>query len=118
DETASPKQLADVRLHLESAGRSVERLREAEGISGFSQRSDKFDLQHAPIAQSAPAPAFGGGEAARTMKRNLAGPGALSAQAAAGGYGPALRGSNTYRAIDSDNTIVCDGIQDWRNETL
>src|SRR5205085_1653690 len=46
DETASPKQLADVRLHLESAGKSVERLQEAGGVSGFSQRADKFHLQN------------------------------------------------------------------------
>jgi len=121
DETTPAKQLADTRLHLESAGRTVQRLREAEGIQGFSQRSDKFDLQNAPVAQSAPAPAFraaggggfsGGGFGGR--------PGGLSAgaDAGAGAYGPALRGSNTYRDIDSDKKIVADGIQNVGKETL
>ena len=36
--------------------------------------------------------------------------------AAAGG--PAPRGSNTYRDIDTDKAIVCDAIQNCGNETL
>src|SRR5262249_55894901 len=125
DETTPAKQLADTRLHLESAGRTVERLREAEGIQGFSQRSDKFDLQNAPVAQSAPAPAFraaggGGFRGGGVGGRMPGGPGGLSAggNAGAGAYGPALRGSNTYRDIDSDKKIVADGIQNVGKETL
>jgi Ca-activated chloride channel family protein len=105
DETAAPKQLADVRLHLETAGKSVERLREAEGVSGFSQRSEKFYLQNAQTAPAAAAPAFGGASLASSM------PGG------AGGLGGG-RGANSYRAIDSDKTILCDGIQNCGNETL
>ncbi len=125
DETAAPKQLADLRLHLESAGRTVERLREAEGVSGFSQRSDKFDLQNAPVAQAAPAPAFRAPSAGANGGGGFGGgmpgrPGGLSAGASAGigGYGQALRGSNTYRDIDTDKTIVADGIQNVGKETL
>jgi Ca-activated chloride channel family protein len=114
DESAPVKQLADTRLHLESAGRSVDRLREAEGIAGFSQRSDKFDLQKAQIAPAASAPAFGGlagggGMSGGAMKRNI---GASPAGPAA------LRASNTFRDIDSDRTVVADGIQNAGKETL
>lgn len=45
-------------------------------------------------------------------------PGGLSASAGAGAYGPALRGSNTYRDIDNDKMIVADGIQNVGRETL
>jgi Ca-activated chloride channel family protein len=103
DETAPAKQLADVRLHLESAGRTVERLSEAEGIAGFSQRSAKFDFQNAQLARAASSPAFGG---------------APGLQTAAGGLGIAGPTANTYRAIDSDKTILCDGIQNCGKETL
>jgi Ca-activated chloride channel family protein len=100
DETASFKQLADVRLHLESAGQSVERLSEAGGVAGFSQRADKFSLQNAQVAPSATAPSFGAGGG--TLARG------------AGGY----RGANVYRAIDSDAEVVAQGVQNAGKETL
>jgi Ca-activated chloride channel family protein len=114
DENAPVHQLADTRLHLESAARSVDRLREAEGVRGFSQRSDKFDLQNAPVAQSAPAPAFRAAQLSSAPPGGM--PGGFGMSAAAGG--PAPRGSNMYRDIDTDKTIVCDAIQNCGNETL
>ncbi len=100
DETAPAKQLADVRLHLDTAGKSVERLQEAAGVSGFSQRAAKFDFQNAQLAPASAAPGFSAGEAT------------------ASGLSVAGRAANSYRAIDSDKTILCDGIQNCGNETL
>jgi Ca-activated chloride channel homolog len=121
DETAPMKQLADVRLHLESAGRSVERLREAEGVSGFSQRSDKFDLQNAQIAPAASAPAFAGGAPAIAQNGGARGSATrVPGLSVSGGYGSpgAPRVANSYRDVDSDRTVVADGIQTAGKETL
>ncbi|HEY2413685.1 MAG TPA: hypothetical protein VGI40_15655, partial [Pirellulaceae bacterium] len=127
DETAPSKQLADVRLHLEQAGRTVERLREAEGVAGFSQRSDKFNLQDAKVAQSAPAPSFGGGFAGGGGMPGGSSSGLRAARpaAASGGFGgvglPGLtpsRATNAIRDIDSDRILVADGIQNAGKETL
>lgn len=103
DENAPVKQLADVRLHLEQAGKSVDRLREAEGVAGFSQRAQKFDFQNAPLAPASAAPAFAGQAAGLST---------------VGGGAGAGRGANSYRAIDSDKVVVCDGIQNAGQETL
>jgi Ca-activated chloride channel homolog len=108
DETGSVNKLADVRLHLESAGRSLERLREAEGIAGFTQRADKNVLQNAQLTPLAAAPVFnaaaGGvpGEAARGL----------------GGLSTFSRGANVIRDIDTDKTIVATSVQCAGNETL
>lgn len=135
DESTPAKQLADVRLHLEQAGRNVERLREAEGVAGFSQRSDKFNLQNAQVAPAASAPAFGGlaasggglrapgggGFGSRAGMRVASSPNAGSPIAGGmpGQFGPSTaRSSNTFRDIDSDRTIVADGIQNAGKETL
>jgi Ca-activated chloride channel homolog len=130
DESASGKQLADTRLHLERAGASIERLREAEGISGFSQRADKFDLQNAQLARGASAPAFGGGGFGANGAPGAA-PGLRAAQGRASGAGgvagqPAVdaagssagRIANTFRDIDSDQTLVAESIQNAGKETL
>jgi Ca-activated chloride channel family protein len=106
DENSTVKDLADVRLHLERAGKSVERLREAEGVSGFSQRSAKFNFQNASTAPLATAPTFGGAEAG------------LPALGAPGGSSVLGRGANVYRDIDSDKTIVAQSVQNAGTETL
>jgi Ca-activated chloride channel family protein len=111
DETAPVTELAKTQLHLERAGRVVERLAEAGGVSGFSQRSDKFDLQNAQVAPATSAPAFGMG--------GMPGARPSLARSAGGGYGSApTRGSNVYREIDSDKTIVADSVQNAGKETL
>jgi hypothetical protein len=133
------RQLADTRLHLERAGASIERLSEAEGISGFNQRSDKFDLQNAQLARGAAAPAFSGGAggfgaatapapgmqaglrvapAAKTASSGTAP--RLENASASGGYGglAAGRAANEFRAIDSDQTIVAESVQNAGKETL
>jgi Ca-activated chloride channel family protein len=123
DETSTVKELADTRLHLERAGQSVERLAEAGGVSGFSQRADKFDLQNAQVAPAASAPAFGGysgeggGARGRILARGGSMPGAPAAASTAPGLAPA-RAANVYRAIDSDAVVVADSIQNAGNETL
>lgn len=129
DENAPARSLADVRLHLERAGVAVERLREAEGISGVSQRAEKFNFQSAQLAQSAPAPAFGGAASPSASVAGSAGVPSLRASASrpggvpmpGGDYGGGLyagRGTNTYRDIDSDKTIVANGVQNAGKETL
>jgi Ca-activated chloride channel homolog len=125
DETSTVRELADTRLHLERAGRSVERLAEAGGISGFSQRADKFDLQNAQVAPAASAPAFGAGgygagepsKAGRVLARGTAMPGVPASASTTPGLAPA-RMANRYRAIDSDAVVVADSIQNAGNETL
>jgi Ca-activated chloride channel homolog len=112
DETSTVRELADVRLHLERAGRAVDRLGEAEGISGFSQRAEKFNFQNAQVTPAASAPAFGGGGFGGAAR-----PGGTLARAA----GPGLsvgRGANVYRDIDSDKTIVAESVQNAGKETL
>ena len=119
DESAPARSLADVRLHLERAGVAVERLREAEGISGVSQRAGKFNFQSAQLARSASAPAFGGLAGAPAGGR---GAGMPMPGGEGGGYGGAGfiggRGGNTYRDIDSDKTITSNGVQNAGKETL
>jgi Ca-activated chloride channel family protein len=123
DENAPANELAETRLHLERAGAAVERLSEAEGISGFAQRADKFSLQNAQVAPAASAPAF----ADRALATDAAarGPSTSATPALqAGGYGGGLGGlarsrvTNSYRAIDSDRQVVADSIQQAGKETL
>jgi Ca-activated chloride channel family protein len=130
DETSTVRSLADTRLHLERAKKSVERLTEAEGISGVSQRAEKFEFQSARLARNASSPAFGGaapmpgpggpgggrgvGSAApagRATVGPLASTPALQAQSAG-------QGQNYYRDIDSDQLIVAHGVQNAGKETL
>lgn len=125
DESAPARQLADVRLHLERAGASVDRLSEAGGIAGFSQRAEKFDFQNAQRAPQAAAPSFGGlpaaaGEARSSLARSATPgilPGAPAQGQSTGGF-YAGRGANTYREIDSDKTVVADTVQCAGKETL
>jgi Ca-activated chloride channel homolog len=120
DETSTVRELADVRLHLERAGREVERLSTVGGIEGFSQRADKNVLQGAQIAPAASAPAFGVAPAIQPAADGLAA-GGLGRAGAAGGsthYYAAPRAANSYRAIDSDKEIVAKGVQIAGNETL
>ena len=126
DESAPARQLADTRLHLERAGASVDRLSEAEGIAGFSQRAEKFDFQNAQRAPQAAAPSFGGvagagGEARSSLARSASMPSAglgLPALGQTGGGFYAGRGANSYREIDSDKTVVADSVQCAGKETL
>jgi uncharacterized protein YegL len=105
DETGTVHKLADVRAHYEMAGRTLERLKEAEGVSGFTQRSDKVALQQAQLAPAATAPAFNAGDA-------------FGARSAGGAGGVLARGSNVFRDIDSDKQIVASAVQCAGNETL
>jgi Ca-activated chloride channel family protein len=127
DESAPARQLADTRLHLERAGASVERLREAEGIAGFSQRAEKFDFQNAQRVPQAAAPGFGGlagagGGASSSLARPASSPpaglGGVPALGQSSGGFYAGRGANTYREIDSDKTVVADSVQCAGKETL
>jgi len=110
DESGTVRELADVRLHLERAGREVERLGEAGGIGGFSQRADKNVLQGAQLAPAAAAPAFAESE---TRLGTAGTPAAGSGFA----YGRP-RGANVYRAIDSDKEVLAKGVQNAGKETL
>jgi Ca-activated chloride channel family protein len=130
DESSSVRDLANVRLHMERARTSLDRLSVAEGVSGFSQRAQKYNLQNADTAPGAAAPAFGGGSggmrpaeapatgrilaAAQPQKRASPSSGGVPALQA-GGQGQA---ANTYREIDSDRLIVASGVQNAGNETL
>jgi Ca-activated chloride channel family protein len=104
DETGGVRKLADVRFQYESASRSLERLKEAEGVSGFSQRADKVALQQAQLAPAAAAPAFNAGDS--------------FGRAAGGAAGSLARGLNVIRDIDSDKPIVATSVQCAGKETL
>src|SRR5262249_13035330 len=110
------RELADVRLHVERAGRALERLSESGGVSGFSQRSEKFNFQNAQVAPAASAPAFGGASLP-----------AIAASSAAGGRGAVAgmpggqrggQGGNAYRAIASDQGVIAEGVQNAGKEKL
>src|SRR5262249_19676121 len=121
DETSTVRELADVRLHVERAGRALDRLSESSGVSGFSQRSEKFNFQNAQLAQGAASPAFGGASLPAVPASSPANGPAPKAKAAAGGYSAGLSaggGGNFYRAIDSDKVIVAEGVQNAGKETL
>jgi Ca-activated chloride channel family protein len=126
DDLARPGQLADTRLHFENAGRAVDRLREAEGISGVAQRAEKKSFQEAatagntvrrydaPAAASPAAPADARGLATR--------PSSSPSGLRAGGYGggaPAQgQGQNFYRDIDKDEAVAADSVQNVGSQTL
>jgi Ca-activated chloride channel family protein len=125
DETSTVRELADVRLHLERAGRTIERLSEAEGIAGVAQRADKFHLQNAQIAPDAAAPAFSApAEEAKRLAAVAGRPGLAAGGAAAGlaggygSYGLASRAANAIRDIDSDKEILALTVQNAGGETL
>ena len=128
DDQARPGQLADTRMHFENAGRAVDRLREAEGISGVAQRSEKKLLQNADLAANsareyrAPAAADEpAGQPSAPAARPASGPvTAGTAPRSAGGYGGGTPspGVNKFRDIDSDKEIAADGVQNIGNQTL
>ncbi|WP_254512102.1 VIT domain-containing protein [Anatilimnocola floriformis] len=128
DDLARPGQLADTRTHFEQAGRAVDRLREAEGKAGVSQRAEKKQLQTADLAansvreyrgaqaESAPLP---------PSAQPAGGPAAVGAapRSSAGGYGLAGGGAptpgvNKYRDIDSDREIAADAVQNIGSQTV
>jgi Ca-activated chloride channel homolog len=128
DDLARPGQLADSRLHFERASGAVDRLREAEGISGVAQRAEKKSFQEANSAgnttRSFNAPASDlaarGAPAAATPAGE---PGfARRPQSGAGGFGggsPAQgQGQNFYRDIDKDTVVAADSVQNVGSQTL
>lgn len=121
DDLARPGQLADTRLHLESAGRAVDRLREAEGISGVAQRAEKKSYQEAVLAQNS-VRSFGLDRRADAAAGGIApsAPGIAAAPATRGGGFASGKGSgqNFYRDIDKDEVIVADGVQNVGSQTL
>ncbi|HZN34981.1 MAG TPA: VIT domain-containing protein, partial [Pirellulaceae bacterium] len=141
DENAPVRQLADTRLHLDYARRETDRLSTADGIAGFSQRSDKNVLQNAERAAQAAAPSFSQ-PAGEARGAGLGAPGAptpaasLAARAKSGfqgqagaaiaggglggGYGSPDGGrvSNYFRDIDSDREVYASSVQNVGKETL
>jgi Ca-activated chloride channel family protein len=132
DENSAVRDLADVRLHMERARTSLDSLGVAEGVSGFSQRAQKFNYQNADTAPAAAAPAFGGQLQRQVAESGAGAAGSVGRMAkqpplatASAGYVPALQAggqgqaaSNSYREIDSDRLIVANGVQNAGNETL
>jgi Ca-activated chloride channel family protein len=113
DENAPVRQLADLSLHYDFAGRAVDRLEATDGVAGVSQRAAKNEFKLAEqAAPAAAAPAFGG--YARDKR--------LGGLAAGGASGPAglsrMRAANSYREIDSDKEVVAESIQNAGGETL
>src|SRR5262245_18641498 len=84
DENAPVRQLADTGLHLDYARRTTDRLSTADGIAGFSQRSDKNVLQNAERAAQAAAPSFSQPAAAESRGAGVGGPGTPLASRAKG----------------------------------
>jgi Ca-activated chloride channel family protein len=103
DENASPGQLTQLGSNLELAGRSLDRLAEAEGKSGVAQRIVKENFRAAGGVPAASAPGgFGGG-----------GFGIQN-----GSDGAARRGLR-LRDIDSDEErFAGDAVQTYGNQTL
>lgn len=124
DESSSARDLADTRVHQKRADQAVERLREAEGLSGVAQRSEKFNLQNAQFAPANAAPQFSAPLADAAASPGAAGRSAGAASAPAAGYGGGIsslsagRSANAYRDIDSDRAIVASSVQNAGKETL
>src|SRR5262245_48705017 len=136
DENAPVRQLADTTLHLDYARRETDRLSAADGVAGFSQRSDKNVLQNAERAAQAAAPSFaqplGEARAAGLGAPATSTPGSpLAARAKGGnssggqfgspGGGAGLGGgrvSNSYRDINSDQEVFAYSVQNVGKETL
>ena len=124
DENSAAKDLADARVTLERTGRAVERLREAEGLSGVAQRSEKFDLQNAQFAPAAVAPQFATPVSDAAARGGTTPGSTRTAAPAAAGYGGGVgrlsagRSANVYRDIDSDRAIATNSIQNAGKETL
>jgi Ca-activated chloride channel family protein len=129
DDLARPGQLANTRLSLERANQALDRLGEAEGLSGVAQRAEKKSLQDAAIAgntvreyrlpaaetaASGPAPAapgIGGGPA-------FGGANGRGGMPATGRPLAAGLGQNRYRDIDSDQEVAADAVQNVGSQTL
>ncbi|MCC6665205.1 MAG: hypothetical protein IT375_15750, partial [Polyangiaceae bacterium] len=133
DENSTVRELADASVQLRRARESLGRLSDAEGVAGFSQRAEKFNLQNAQIAPAAPAVVFEGRlqrqvaepnfDAAAAGRSISAAKRAPSSSAMPGGAAPMQAGgqgqaANTYRDIDSDRLIVASGVQNVGSETL
>lgn len=138
DDQARPGQLADSRFHLESAGRAVDRLGEAEGKAGVAQRAAKEAYRGAQLAQNstrsfeAAPPGEASAVSGISGNRPSASPAApaattpgLRVASGAGGYGGGVAGTpakseglNKFRDIDSDREVYADGVQNVGSQTL
>ena len=116
DENAPVRQLAAAGENFEHARRTVDRLAQADGVAGVSQRAEKKALQEAGQAPQASAPAFGG-----ALPTDAA-PTANAAPGGAGGRGYSIAGkqraSNSYRDIESDKEVAGTAVQNVGRETL
>jgi Ca-activated chloride channel family protein len=110
DENAPTQRLADATYHFDFARREVDRLSQAEGLPGVSQRAEKLALQDAARPALAPTPAFGGAQAAGEAR---------GASGAAGGYSLGKsRAANVYRDIETDKEVAATGVQNVGGEAL
>jgi len=124
DDLARPGQLADTRSNLEQTRRLVDRLGEAEGLSGVAQRAEKKALQDSSIAGNTTRSFNLPREAAegRASSGPAAG-GIAAAPAGRGGYGGAGApqagyAQNKFRDIDSDKEVAADAVQNVGSQTL
>ena len=132
DDLARPGQLADSRLHFEQAGRAVDRLREAEGKAGVSQRAEKKQLQTADLAANTTRQyGLPQGEASGVGGGIASGPAAPAAAPVPGGFDlkngnriagiagtkPAA-GVNKFRNIDTDEEVAADAVQNIGSQTI
>ncbi|WP_425618190.1 VIT domain-containing protein [Anatilimnocola sp. NA78] len=126
DDLARPGQLADTRANFERSRELVDRLGEAEGLSGVAQRAEKKALQDSSIAGNTTR-AFNLPRAESSEARAASGP-ALGGIAAApapgrGGFGGAGApqagyAQNKFRDIDSDKEVAADAVQNVGSQTL
>jgi Ca-activated chloride channel family protein len=124
DENARPTELADARAGHTFALDRLERLREAEGVAGFSQRAGKKAFQEAQVVPLASG--LGGPVAESAADAPIAAGGAIAGQAdpaSAPGLAPAAPagiagGRVAFREIDSDKVVVADSVQIVGSETL
>lgn len=108
DETAKPGDLADTRGNVDRARTLSLELREAEGLSGVSQRAEKQAFRQAgQAAPAATAPASDAYDFA-----------AKKAQAAGRGGAFGAGGVNTYRDIKTDKEVVVDSVLQVGNEAV
>lgn len=116
--------MADTRSNLEQTRRLVDRLGEAEGLSGVAQRAEKKALQDSSIAGNTTRSFNLPREAAegRASSGPAAG-GIAAAPAGRGGYGGAGApqagyAQNKFRDIDSDKEVAADAVQNVGSQTL
>ncbi|QDU25143.1 von Willebrand factor type A domain protein [Anatilimnocola aggregata] len=130
DDLARPGQLSDARENLEQTRRLVDRLGEAEGLSGVAQRAEKKSLQEAKTAgnttrsyaMSPRGEAASGPAAPLVTGRPAAAKQDYAGGGAGAGFGNAAPqaglAQNKFRDIDSDKEIAADAVQNVGSQTL